>query len=179
MDEKVLDKVSKHTINLYQNYQLVPYIHDLFNDGLLGNDGDLTETRDYREYLKSFDDGADRKFELIKDYLYQGKIADLGCCAGSLIEKMTKDGKLHDSDFYGIEVARVLYDECVKRKESGQYFKNDNVFFLQKNIVENQAFKENTIDIFTSFALTHEVYSYQSKVALEKMIALLAKQLKP
>jgi hypothetical protein len=70
IDEKVLDKVSKHTRNLYQSYQLVPYLHDLFEDGLLGGDGDLTSTRDYREYLRSFDDGAERKFDQIKNYLY-------------------------------------------------------------------------------------------------------------
>jgi hypothetical protein len=45
-------------------------------------------------------------------------------------------------------------------------------------VVNNQTFKDKRIDIFTSFSLTHEVYSYQSKQALEKMIALLSKQLK-
>jgi hypothetical protein len=43
---------------------------------------------------------------------------DIGCCSGSLIEKMTKDERLCDADFYGIEVARILYEECKKRKES-------------------------------------------------------------
>ncbi|MDR0606787.1 MAG: hypothetical protein LBG52_00135 [Candidatus Peribacteria bacterium] len=118
VDEKVLDDISEHTRELYKEYQLVPYIHDLFMDGLLGSDGDLTTTRDYREYLKSFDDGAERKYEQIKEYLYSGKIVDIGCCSGSLIEKMTKDSTLQDADFYGIEVARILYDECIKRKES-------------------------------------------------------------
>ncbi|MDR2191231.1 MAG: methyltransferase domain-containing protein [Candidatus Peribacteria bacterium] len=180
MDDNVLDKVSKSTRKLYETYQLVPYIRNLFEDGLLGGDGDLTSTRDYREYLRSFDDGAERKYAQIKKYLYPGKIVDIGCCSGSLIEQMTKNPTLQqNADFYGIEVARILYDECIKRKESGQYFKNDSVFFLQKNVVDNQIFRENFIDIFTSFSLTHEVYSYQSKQALEKMIHLLFTQLKP
>jgi hypothetical protein len=35
VDDTVLDKISEHTIGLYEEYELVPYIHDLFNDGLL------------------------------------------------------------------------------------------------------------------------------------------------
>jgi hypothetical protein len=69
VDEKVLDTISEGTIGLYEEYHVVPYLYDLFTDGLLGSDGDLTSTRDYREYLKSFDDGAERKYKQIKDYL--------------------------------------------------------------------------------------------------------------
>ncbi|MDR2540525.1 MAG: methyltransferase domain-containing protein [Candidatus Peribacteria bacterium] len=177
-DPKVLEKIHKGTRGLYQTYDLVPTIRNLFEDELLGADGDLTSTRDYRVYIKSFDDGAERKFQQIKDSIKPGRIVDIGCCTGSLIEEMSKDMDYQDSDMYGIEVARILFDECIKRKEQG-YFKNDNVFFLQKNIVENQSFKENSIDTFTSFSLTHEVYSYQSLEALKKMINLLVKQLKP
>jgi hypothetical protein len=50
---------------------------------------------------------------------------------------------------------------------------------LQENVVKDQSFEENSIDAFTSFSLTHEVYSYQSKEALEKMIKLITTQLKP
>lgn len=178
VDKEVLNKVSKHSINLYQTYQIVPYLQDLFWDWLLGNDGDLTDTRDYRKYILSFDVGAERKYEQLKDYIVPGKIVDIGCCTWSLIEKMAQNPLLHESDFYWIEVARILYDECKKRKEQW-YFHNDNVFFLQKNVVTNQAFKNNTIDTFTSCALTHEVYSYQSQQALEDMITLIEKQLKP
>jgi hypothetical protein len=179
VDDTVLDKISKGTREIYTTYRLVPYIHTLFEDILLGNDGDLTSTRDYREYLKSFDDGAKRKYEQIEKYLKPGKIVDIGCCAGSLIEEMTKNPTLQDTDFYGVEVARVLYEECKKRKGL-RYFKNENVFFLKKNVAANKIFKkDNMIDTFTSFSLTHEVYSYQSKQALEKMITLIADQLKP
>jgi hypothetical protein len=120
VDDKVLDKITKETIKLYENYQLVPYIRNLFDDDLLGSDGDLTETRDYREYLKSFDNGAERKYQQIKDYLRpeDEKIVDIGCCNGALIEEMTKNPMLQNTKFYGIEAARTLFDECVKRKES-------------------------------------------------------------
>ena len=50
---------------------------------------------------------------------------DIGYCTGSLIQQLAQDNRLRESDFYGVEVARRLYQECLHRKEQGA-FANDN-----------------------------------------------------
>ncbi|HBY74688.1 TPA: hypothetical protein DEG21_02180 [Patescibacteria group bacterium] len=53
---------------------------------------------------------------MIKNIVKPGRIVDIGCCTGSLIRELTLDERFRESDFYGIEVARKLYNECLHRK---------------------------------------------------------------
>ena len=52
---------------MYNKYDFGGLIQELFDDPLLGRDGDITETRDYNTYVRAFDDGAKRKYEIIKN----------------------------------------------------------------------------------------------------------------
>ncbi len=175
-DERFLTRVARATRRLYLKYNYGDLLVDLYRQPLLTDDGDLTATRDYNVYVRSFDEGAERKYELIKDLVLPGRIVDVGCCTGALLRLLTLDPRLHESDFYGIEVARHLYVECLHRKEQGA-FASDNVFFYQRNVAAGPVFPPNSVNTFTTFALTHELESYQGRATLERFIALLRDQL--
>src|SRR5262249_45073219 len=105
-----------------------------------------------------------------------GRVVDVGCCTGSLIREMTLDPRLHESDFYGVELARPLYAECLHRKEQGA-FANDNVFFLHRDVAARPLFGPHSVNTFTTFSRTHELESYQGRATLERFITLLYDQL--
>jgi hypothetical protein len=171
-----LNLLAPATQRLFLKYDFGDLIADLFRHPFLSADGDLTETRDYNTYVRSFDSGAERKYDLIKDFVQPGRIVDIGCCTGSLLRQLTLDDRFRESDFYGIEVARRLFQECLHRKEQGA-FANDNVFFYQRNAAERTIFAQNSINTFTTFALTHELESYQGRATLTKFIELIHAQL--
>lgn len=175
-DALFLTKVARPTRRLYLKYNYGDLIVDLFRHPFLSEDGDLTETRDYNAYVRAFDDGAERKYALIKDLVVPGRIVDIGCCTGSLIRELSQDGRFRESDLYGVEVARRLFRECLHRKEQG-VFGNDNVFFYHSNAAERPIFAPNSIQTFTTFALTHELESYQGRAVLQQFASLLYDQL--
>jgi hypothetical protein len=175
-DEAYLTRVSRATRRMYRKYDYGSAIVRLHTMPILTEDGDITETRDYNTYVRAFDEGADRKYALIRDLVVPGRIADIGCCTGGLIAAMTRDDRLRESDFYGIEIARRLYAECLHRKEQGA-FANENVFFYQANIAAGTLFPADSINTFTTFALTHEIESYQGRPALTHFMGILRRQL--
>ncbi len=175
-DSKVVTKVARATRRMFAKYQFGDAIVDLFRRPLLTEDGDITATRDYNTYVRSFDSGATRKHELIKDLVLPGRIVDIGCCTGALLAELTKDDRLRESDFYGIEIARHLYAECLHRKEQGA-FQNENVFFYQRDVAAAPIFPPNSVNTFTTFALTHEVESYLGRETLLSFLGLLHEQL--
>jgi hypothetical protein len=171
-------KVSDASRRAYLDYDLGDLIAELFADPLLNADGDLTDTRDYNTYARAFDDGAARKYALIRDHITPGRIVDIGCATGAIVREMSADPALRESDLFGVEAARPLFEECIHRRRKG-FFSNDNVFFHQRNAVADALFPPRSIDTFTTFSLTHEVESYQGRAALEKFMRLLHGQLAP
>jgi len=171
-----IGKTARATRRLFQKYNFGDQIIELNRSPLLTEDGDLTATRDYNTYVRSFDDGAKRKLDLVRDHVRPGRIVDIGCCTGSLLRELSHQPSLRESDFYGIEVARPLYAECLHRKEQG-LFGAENVFFYQKDFAAGQIFADNSINTFTTFALTHEIESYSGRSSLESFIRLLHSQL--
>jgi hypothetical protein len=171
-----IGKVARATRRLYLKYAYGDQIIALHRSPLLTEDGDLTATRDYNTYVRSFDSGASRKLSLVREFIQPGRIVDIGCCTGALLRELTFEPKLRESDFYGIEVARPLYAECLHRKEQG-LFGAENVFFYQKDFAAGQLFASNSINTFTTFALTHEIESYSGRDALESFIRSLYAQL--
>ncbi|MEY4567772.1 MAG: hypothetical protein RLY14_2742, partial [Planctomycetota bacterium] len=175
-DDQYRAKVANATRVLYRKYGYDQRIIDLHRSMLLTEDGDLTGTRDYNTYVRSFDSGATRKYDLIRGQVQPGRVVDIGCCTGALIREMTLDPTLRESDFYGIEVARQLYTECLHRKEQG-IFGEENVFFYQRDFAAGPIFENHSVNTFTTFALTHEIESYGNRDALLRFIDLLRKQL--
>ena len=168
-DASFLHRVHPATQELYRKYDYGDLIISLHQDSLLGDEGDITKTRDYNVYARAFDEGADRKYELIKPFVQPGRIVDIGCCTGSLIQRLTRDEKLRESDFYGVEAARRLYTISVRRKEDGE-FENENVFFTHRNFLSSKLFPDNSINTAITASLTHEIESYQGRDALEELI---------
>jgi hypothetical protein len=154
---------------LWQEYRVGEKVRLLFNDKVIGEDGDITESRDYNTYVREMDEIAQLKFDDTKDYIRSGRIGDIGCAVGSWIKLACNESALFESDFYGVEIARKLYDICQQRKENGD-FSNPNVFFIRKNAVTGHVFPKNSMRTIHTSSLTHEIESYGGRTSLISFI---------
>ncbi len=156
---------------IYNEYNLGDLIIELFQDSLLNEDADITDTRDYNTYWKGMDNNVEFKFSDIKPFVREGKIVDAGCGSGSLITFIAKE--FQESDIIGIEATRKFYEFCRL-----QEYSNPFVFFYRRNIMD-QNFKDNTINTFIYSSVLHEIYSYIGKNALIKVLKHTYNQLVP
>ncbi|MFC0527603.1 class I SAM-dependent methyltransferase [Phytohabitans kaempferiae] len=147
------------TVDVLDRYRLVDVVRAVANDPVVGDEGGLTATRDYRTYVEAFADGAARKWELVRRHVRPGRIVDIGCGAGAILELADRDPALRESDLVGVEVARHLYEECVHKKAQGG-FGNPNVYFYRRNVLGGAVFPPRSVDTTLTFALTHEIWSY-------------------
>jgi len=92
-----------------------------------------------------------------------GRVVDVGCGGGAIIERADREPALRESDLIGVEVARHLYEECVHRKAQGE-FTNPNVFFYCRNVLGGAVFAPRSVDTTLTFALTHEIWSYGQRM---------------
>jgi SAM-dependent methyltransferase len=147
------------TIDVFDRYGLTGTVRAVVNDPVVGDEGGLTATRDYRTYVEAFAGSAARKWDLVRGHVRPGRIVDIGCGAGAVLELADREPALRESDLIGVEVARHLYDECVHKKAQGA-FDNPNVFFYRRNVLGGAVFPPRTVDTTLTFALTHEIWSY-------------------
>ncbi|MFN3405306.1 MAG: transferase [Cytophagaceae bacterium] len=177
-DKYLISKIHPSSYKVWKKYQIGEKVKTLFSDKIIGDDGDITSTRDYNTYVRQMDEIADMKYNDTSKFIKPGRIGDIGCAVGSWIKLACSDERLRESDFYGIEVSRHLYDICQQRKYNGD-FKNPFVFFAQKNAVTGLVFdKESMNTIFTS-SLTHEIESYGSREDLIRFIKNRYEELVP
>ncbi|WP_265520292.1 class I SAM-dependent methyltransferase [Oerskovia flava] len=144
---------------LYGRYGIVPQVRQVFADPVVSGDGDLTTTRDYRTYAAAFEDASARKWEQVVPYVEPGRIVDIGCATGGLLELAAREPRLHESDLFGVDVARHLVAEAEHKKTQG-VFANPNVWFVQANILAQSVMPARSVDTTVTIALTHEVSSY-------------------
>ena len=170
-DKKWKEDASESTQEIYLEYNLGDLILELFNDSLLGEDADITDTRDYNTYAVQMDQNVNFKFADIKPFVINGKIVDAGCGTGTLVKILAKE--FHESDIIGIEATRKFYEYC-KAQDYGDSF----VFFYRKNITD-QNFKENTINTFIYSSILHEIYSYIGEKTLKELLKNTFNQLAP
>ncbi|BDA80325.1 hypothetical protein LPTSP3_g32550 [Leptospira kobayashii] len=175
-DDRPIDKhleyinyVHPASKRLWKEYGVVEKVRLLFSDAVVGEDGDLTETRNYNSYVREMDEIAELKFNETRDFIRPGRIGDIGCAVGSWIKLATEESGLAESDFYGVEIARKLYDICHQRKENGD-FQNTNVFFLRKNAVTGLVFPKSSMKTIHTSSLTHEIESYTGRKNLLSFI---------
>ncbi len=155
---------------LYMRYHLADLIQTIYRDPLVSSDdGDITITRDYASYRAAFEDNAWRKVNDFAEYVQPGKIVDVGCATGQTIKLLGERPELFESDFYGVEVARPLYEICQQRKTNGE-FGDTNVYFYQRNIMQSELFEPDSMSTVITMALTHEVESYLGHDELAKFI---------
>lgn len=155
--------------NIWKKYKLGTKVQGLFRDQMISDDGDITTTRDYNSYVRQMDEIAVLKFQETAPYIKAGRVGDIGCAVGSWIKLACNDERLRESDFYGIEVARALFDVCQQRKHNGE-FKNPFVFFSQRNAVTGLVFDRNSMNTIHTSSLTHEIESYGSRADLLSFI---------
>ncbi|MEV7963101.1 methyltransferase domain-containing protein [Oerskovia paurometabola] len=143
----------------FRRYGLEAQIAQVFADPVVSGDGDLTATRDYRTYAAAFEDASRRKWEQVRPYVLPGRIVDIGCATGGLLELVAAEPRLHESDLFGVDVARHLVAEAEHKKTQG-VFANPNVWFVQANILRGEVMPERSVDTTVTIALTHEISSY-------------------
>jgi SAM-dependent methyltransferase len=163
-DETWRDLAHPATIDVFDRYQLTDSVPTVVNDPVVGDEGGLTATRDYRTYVEAFATGAARKWDLVRAHVRPGRIVDIGCGAGAVLELADREPALRESDLIGVEVARHLYEECVHKKGQG-VFANPNVYFYRRNVLGGAVFPARSVDTTLTFALTHEIWSYGDRWA--------------
>lgn len=168
-DETILEKIHPASYRIWERYHIGKKVKMLFKDDIIGDDGDITETRDYNSYVRQMDEIALIKYQETAPYIRPGRIGDIGCAVGSWIKLVSQESKFRESDFYGIEVARHLYDICNQRKHNGE-FESPYIFFAQKNAVTGLVFEKGTMHTIHTSSLTHEIESYGNREDLLKFI---------
>lgn len=178
--EDTFVKQEMHTgaYKIWEKYHLGERVRLLFRDHMISGDGDLTETRDYNVYVRQMDDIAELKYKETAPFLKPGRVGDIGCAVGSWIRLAAQDEQLRESDLYGIEVSRHLFEICRQRKENGE-FGNPFVFFSQKNAVTGLVFPADSMNTIHTSSLTHEIESYGSRQDLLQFIQNRYKELTP
>lgn len=161
-NDKILGNIHLSSRALWKKYKLGEKVTLLFKDKMISDDGDITTTRDYNIYVRQMDEIAELKYAETAPHIKPGRIGDIGCAVGSWIKQACKDDRLRESDFYGIEVARHLFDICTQRKHNGE-FVNPFVFFSQRNAVTGLVFESNSMNTIHTSSLTHEIESYGSR----------------
>lgn len=169
-DDRWRSLAHPQTVEHYERYGLVDAVRLVHHDPTVSSEGDLTTTRDYRSYTADFDDASDRKWEQVARFVRPGRVVDLGCAAGGLLERAARSPELGESDLYGVDVSRHLVAEAEHRKAQG-VFANPNVFFAQRNLLRAPVFPAATVATTLTVALTHEISSYGDGVADLRMLA--------
>lgn len=160
-DPEILDHIHPASFNVWSRYDLGEKVKLLFNDKIIGEDGDITGTRDYNTYVRQMDEIAELKYKDTAPFIQAGRIGDIGCAVGSWIKLACQDSRLRESDFYGIEVSRRLFEICQQRKTNNE-FENPYIFFAQKNAVIGLVFEPASMNSIITSSLTHEIESYGS-----------------
>ncbi|MEI8012513.1 MAG: transferase, partial [Candidatus Omnitrophota bacterium] len=177
-DQVLAAKIHPASASIWQEYRLGQKAKMLFSDRMIGDDGDITSTRDYNSYVRQMDEIAGLKYEDTASFIQSGRVGDIGCSAGSWIKLACQDVRFRESDFYGIEVARHLYDLCLQRKHNGD-FNSPFVFFSKKNAVMDLVFDEGSMNTIHTSSLTHEIVSYGSQADLLQFISNRYRELVP
>jgi len=162
-------KMHSASLAIWKKYALGQKVQMLFKDHMISSDGDLTTTRDYNLYVRQMDEIAALKYNDTSLYVQPGRIGDIGCAVGSWIKMACNDSRMRESDFYGIEVSRHLFELCRQRKENGE-FHNAFVFFSQRNAVTGLVFEPESMNTIHTSSLTHEIESYGSRNDLLQFI---------
>lgn len=153
------DLAHPETVSYWDRYGCVETIRSLFADPVVSAEGDLTSTRDYRGYAASFENASGRKWDIVGPHLKPGRIVDIGCATGGLLERAAADPLYFESDLFGVDVARPLLAEAEHKKTAG-VFANPNIWFIQANVLTAPVMPVRSVDSTVTVALTHEISSY-------------------
>lgn len=179
-DDAWRDLAHRASVDVFDRYRLTEAVRMVCTDPIVGDEGSLTDTRAYGTYAASFESASDRKWEQVAPHVRPGRIVDIGCATGGLLKRAGAEPRLHESDLYGVEVARHLYAEAEHLKAQGA-FPNPNTYFVQRNVLAPEpAFPARSIDTTLTIALTHEIISYGDGLAdLRRLASAIYDQTRP
>lgn len=177
-NEKILMGMHPACYKLWRHYRLGERVQTIFKDPLTSADGDLTESRDYTAYVRQMDEIAELKWQETGPFVRPGVIGDIGCAVGSWLRYASAEPHLAESDLYGIEIARPLYEVCLQRKANREFF-NPNVWFAQRNAVTGLVFEKGRMTTIHTGSLTHEIESYGGRADLLKFLQNRRDELAP
>lgn len=160
------------TVSVFDRYALEEHVRTVSTDPVVGDEGTLTDTREYGSYQRSFEDNSGRKWEQVGPYVRPGRIVDIGCASGGLLVEAGRDPRLRESDLIGVEVARHLFAEA-QHRQAQKGFPNPNTWIYQRNILADgpAVFPDRSIDTTLTVALTHEISSYGDGPASLRLLA--------
>ena len=129
-DESWRELAHPATIDVFDRYRPRRGGPAHVNDPVVGDEGGLTETRATTARTSRRSSERPAQVGRPRQHVRPGRIVDVGCGAGAVLELADREPALHESDLIGVEVARHLYEECVHKKAQGA-FANPNTFFYQ------------------------------------------------
>lgn len=178
-DDRWRRGVHPASLDVVDRYGLDELARMVAADPVVGDEGGLTDTRDYRSYMRSFESAAPRKWAQARPFVVPGRIVDVGCATGGMLELAAREPALAESDLIGIEVAAPLFAECVHKLSQG-VFENPSTYFYRRNIMAGPLFPDRSIATTLTFALTHEIVSYGDGIpSLERFARTIAAQTQP
>jgi SAM-dependent methyltransferase len=136
--------------------EVVHAIQALYDEPLLGDEGSLTETRDYDSYVRAMAGAIDLKYADIRDALVPGRIIDEGCADGALLARIARD--FPDSDLIGVDLSAEMLARAAERRRAGD-FSGCFAFFRQHNLMKPLPLR-SPVDTVICNSTLHELYSY-------------------
>ncbi len=151
--------LSKATRAVFRDFpDAVAQIRRLYHDPILTEQGDLTETRNYRTYTQAMNDAIDLKYAEVRPFLHGGKIVDEGCADGALLERVARD--FPDSDLVGVDLSAEMLARGREAQRAGA-FGGAFVFFKQQNLMSPVTDAQaNQADTIICNSTLHELWSY-------------------
>jgi SAM-dependent methyltransferase len=177
-DPKAIDRLEHASGRVLAAHDAPQLVARVFHDPMTSVGGELTTGRDYNVYARAFDEGAQRKWDLIAPHVVAGVIVDLGCGPGSLLAAASRDGRLYESDLHGVEVSRSLYQEALHRRAMN-YFSNPHTFLHHANVLQPGLFAPQSVHTTLTVSLTHEIRSYGSDEDLRTLLRQIRRHTAP
>lgn len=136
--------------------EVVHTVQALYGEPLLGDQGSLTETRDYDSYVRAMAGAIDIKYDDIRAFLLPGRIIDEGCADGALLARIARD--FPDSDLIGIDLSAEMLARAAERQRAGA-LSGCFAFFRQHNLMKPLPLR-SPVDTVICNSTLHELYSY-------------------
>jgi SAM-dependent methyltransferase len=131
-------------------------VRALYGEELLGDDGGLTETRDYDTYVRAMSGTSEVKYAEIGPFILPGRIIDEGCADGALLVRVARDHP--DSDLIGVDISAEMLARAAERQRAGQ-FSGSFVYFRQWNLMKPLPLRA-PVDTVLCNSTLHEIWSY-------------------
>jgi SAM-dependent methyltransferase len=136
--------------------EVIRSIEALYGEPLLGDEGSLTETRDYDSYVRSMAGAIELKYADIRESILPGRIIDEGCADGALLARIARD--FPDSDLIGVDLSAEMLARAAERQRAGE-LSGCFVFFRQHNLMKPLPLR-SPVDTVICNSTLHELHSY-------------------